>query len=112
MQTIWNKEITIDRMSEVRDAFIFQCFTGFAFQDVYSLCTENIVQVGIVGERWLIKDRGKTGVSEMVPILPIIEEIIERYKSHDCRKLKGQLVPVNTNARYKVYQGASNYLWD
>jgi len=71
IEQIWNKQITIQRLVEVRDAFIFQCFTGFAFQDIFALTIENIVKVGITGERWLIKDRGKTGVSETVSILPI-----------------------------------------
>ncbi|MDN3579648.1 site-specific integrase [Mucilaginibacter flavus] len=103
VERIWNKEITIQRLAEVRDAFIFQCFTGFAFQDVFALTTENIIRVGIIGERWLIKDRGKTGVSETVPILPIIDELIEKYKYHLCRKDKGLLIPVNSNARYNGY---------
>jgi site-specific recombinase XerD len=103
VEQIWNKDIRIQRLVEVRDAFIFQCFTGFAFQDVFALSTENIVKVGITGERWLIKDRGKTGVSEMVPILPIIEELIEKYKHHACRKDNGLLIPVNSNARYNGY---------
>lgn len=103
IEQIWNKEIRIQRLVEVRDAFIFQCFTGFAFQDVFALTTENIVKVGITGECWLIKDRGKTGVSEMVPILPIIEDLIEKYKDHSCRKSNGLLIPVNSNARYNGY---------
>jgi hypothetical protein len=32
VEAIWNKKINIQRLAEVRDAFIFQCFTGFAFQ--------------------------------------------------------------------------------
>lgn len=78
---------------------------------LYRLCfprciwinNENIILIGINGERWLVKHRGKTGVSEGVPILPIIDELIERYKNHDCRKVLGQLVPVNSNARYNGY---------
>lgn len=89
-------------IEEVRDAFIFQCFTGFAFQDVYVLTTENIVRIGIKGERWLVRNRGKTGVSEMVPILPIIETLLEKYKNHTCRE-KGLLIPVNSNAKYNAY---------
>jgi site-specific recombinase XerD len=103
VEQIWSKEIRIQRLVEVRDAFIFQCFTGFAFQDVYALTTENIVKVGITGERWLVKDRGKTGVSEMVPILPIINELIKKYKDHPCRKENGLLIPVNTNAKYNGF---------
>jgi site-specific recombinase XerD len=103
VEKIWNKKITIQRLAEVRDAFIFQCFSGFAFQDVFALTTENIIRVGISGERWLIKDRGKTGVSETVPILPIVDELIEKYKNHPCRKFNGLLIPVNCNARYNGY---------
>jgi site-specific recombinase XerD len=103
VETVWNKHISVQRLAEVRDAFIFQCFTGFAFQDVYALTVDNIIKVGITGERWLIKDRGKTGVSEAVPILPIVEEILERYQTHDCRIDQGLLIPVNSNARYNAY---------
>lgn len=102
VERIWSKEITVTLIEEVRDAFIFQCFTGFAFQDVYALTTENIVRVGRKGEKWLVKDRGKTGVSEMVPILPIIETLLEKYKNHICRE-KGLLIPVNNNAKYNFY---------
>lgn len=103
VEAIWRKDIQIPRLAEVRDAFIFQCFTGFAFQDVYALTVENIIKVGVNAERWLIKDRGKTSVTEMVPIMPIIEEILERYKNHPCRTKDGLLIPVNSNARYNGY---------
>ncbi|MCQ6958781.1 site-specific integrase [Mucilaginibacter aquariorum] len=103
VETIWNKKIAIERLIEVRDAFIFQCFTGYAFQDVYGLTTENIIKVGIKGEKWLVKDRGKTGVSETVPILPIVEDLIEKYRYHECRLIRGLLIPVNSNARYNAY---------
>ena len=76
---MWEKNITIQRLAEVRDAFIFQCFTGFAFQDVYGLTGDNIIKVGLKGELWLSKERGKTGVSEIGPIMPIAAEIIDKY---------------------------------
>lgn len=103
VQSIYRKKLTIHRLIEVRDAFIFQCFTGFAYQDVYGLTKDNITIVGNKGERWLIKDRGKTGVSEMVPILPIVEEIIEKYENHPVCRQKGCLLPINSNARYNGY---------
>jgi len=100
---LWRKEIQLQRLAEVRDVFIFQCFTGFAYQDVFALTSGNIIRVGIEGERWLIKDRGKTGVTEMVPIMPIVEEIIGKYLHHACNKVEGRLLPVNSNARYNGY---------
>lgn len=103
VKALWEKKITIARLAQVRDAFIFQCFTGFAFQDVYGLTEENIIKVGINGELWLSKERGKTGVSEIVPIMPITAEIIDRYTNHPCRVNDGLLLPINSNARYNGY---------
>ena len=103
VQKILNKELPINRLSEVRDAFIFQVFTGFAFQDLYGLTPDNIVLVGNNAERWLIKDRGKTGVLEMVPILPIIEDLINKYKNHLYCRANNVLIPVNSNERYNGY---------
>lgn len=100
---IYKKDFGIERLNEVADAYIFQCFTGFAYQDLYNLTPENIILVGPTKERWLIKDRGKTGVSEMVPILPVVEELIEKYKNHPRRLVSNQLVPVDSNANYNGY---------
>lgn len=103
VEAIYRKNITIRRMVEVRDAFIFQCFTGYAYGDIYNLAPENIIKVGNAGELWLIKDRGKTEVSEAVPILPIVAELIEKYKEHPYCKTKNRLIPINSNYRYNVY---------
>ena len=103
VEAIYQKELSIDRIAEVRDAFIFQCFTGFAYQDMYNLTPDNVVRVGRAGEKWLIKDRGKTDVTEMVPILPIVQELIDKYKNHSYCKINNRLIPVNSNYRYNVY---------
>lgn len=100
---IYKKDFGVDRLNEVADAYIFQCFTGFAYQDLYNLTPDNIILVGSEKERWLIKDRGKTGVSEMVPILPVIEELIAKYRNHSKRLVNNQLIPVDSNANYNGY---------
>lgn len=103
VEKIWRKKISIERIAKVRDAFIFQCFTGFAYQDIYNLSNEHIVYVGSENEPWLVKERGKTKVREMVPILPIIAELIEKYKKHPYCKVHNRLIPVNSNFRYNSY---------
>jgi len=100
---IYNKDFGIERLNEIRDSFIFQCFTGFAYQDIYALSPENIALVGLVKERWLIKDRGKTEVSEQVPILPIIDELIEKYKDHPKCRARNSLMPIDSNSNYNGY---------
>lgn len=103
VDTMYRKTGLVQRLEEVRDAYIFQCFTGFAFQDLYALSPENIVRVGLKSERWLVKKRGKTNVTEMVPILPIVEKLIEKYKNHPYCRDHNMLIPVNSNARYNGY---------
>ncbi|WP_367867770.1 site-specific integrase [Pedobacter sp. WC2423] len=103
VESIWRKNLSIDRLIKVRDAFIFQCFTGFAYQDIYNLSPQNIVKVGAENEKWLIKERGKTKVTEMVPILPIIKEIIAKYKDDPYCIFHKKLIPVNSNFRYNCY---------
>ena len=103
VEKILHKPFTVERIAEVRDAFIFQCFTGFAYQDIYDLTPENIVLVGRKKERWLVKHRGKTEVGEMVPILPIVDELIARYRNHPYCIANNKLIPVNSNYRYNSY---------
>ncbi|MBB6270737.1 site-specific recombinase XerD [Pedobacter cryoconitis] len=103
VEKIWHHKITIERLDKVRDAFIFQCFTGFAYQDIYNLSPLHIVTVGTAHEKWLIKERGKTKVTEMVPILPIVEQIIKKYSKNPHCKINNHLISVNSNYRYNCY---------
>jgi len=103
VEKIWQKKLSSRRLIKVRDAFIFQCFTGFAYQDIYHLSPQHMVRVGSEGENWLIKERGKTKVMEMVPVLPIVEAIIEKYKNDTYCTINQKLIPVNSNVRYNAY---------
>jgi site-specific recombinase XerD len=99
---IKNKEFTIERLEKVRDVFLFQCYTGFAYSDIFEF-DQNAVSIGIDGEHWISTYRKKTGNRESVPLLPIAMEIIEEYRDHrDCVE-KNTLLPVNTNERYNSY---------
>ncbi len=97
-----NKEFTIERLAEVRDVFIFCCYTGFAYGDIYHF-EQGDEEMGIDGNLWLSTQRRKTGVQERVPLLPIAVKIIERYKNHEYCKRNNKLLPVNSNQRYNAY---------
>lgn len=103
VEKIQQKQFGVDQISEVRDAFIFQCFTGFAYQDIYDLSPENVVLVRPKKERWLVKHRAKTAVGEMVPILPIVDQLISKYQDHPYCLANRKLIPVNSNYRCNVY---------
>jgi site-specific recombinase XerD len=102
IMTLYKKDLDLKRLSEVRDVFVFCCFTGFSYMDVYKLTPQHIV-TGIDGGKWIVKDREKTKSSERVPLLPIPLEIIERYKNDYYCETKNCLLPVNTNQCYNAY---------
>lgn len=102
LETIRTKKLSVPRIAEVRDVFIFCCYTGFAYSDVYKLRPEDLTK-GIDGETWIIIERQKTGTRESVPLLPIALEIVNRYRSHPYCMEYGKLLPVNSNQRYNSY---------
>lgn len=99
---MYRKELHIDRLMEVRDVYLFCCFTGFAYQDVANLTKDNIMR-GIDGEQWMVKDRKKTNSPERVPLIPISLEIVEKYKDYPYCVFNNRLLPVNSNQRFNGY---------
>lgn len=102
LDVLINKKIAIPRIAEVRDVFIFQCYTGFAYTDIFSF-KRNAVSIGIDGEYWLTTFRQKTGTKENVPLLPIALDIIKKYQNHTVCIVENKLLPINSNQRYNAY---------
>lgn len=99
---IYKKEFSTVRLDQVRDVFVFCCFTGLSYTDVYNLTKLNIV-IGIDGGKWIVKNREKTRNAERVPLLSIPLEIIEKYKDDFYCQSNNRLLPVNTNQCYNGY---------
>src|ERR1700761_6338486 len=62
----------------------------------------NII-TGIDGKKWIAKNREKTDEKEDVPLLPIPELILQKYKNHPYCVRKGRLLPVKSNQKYNDY---------
>lgn len=97
-----NKEFEIERIAQVRDIFLFSCYTGLAYIDTRNLKRENI-GVGIEGNKWIFTSRQKTKTASNIPLLPKAEEIIEKYKEHPQCVIKGNLLPVLSNQKMNSY---------
>lgn len=102
LNLIMNKDIGIQRLEEVRDVFIFCCYTGFAYSDAYKFERDAITK-GIDGEYWLSTNRQKTNTRESVPLLPIALDIIQQYRDNEYCMEHNKLLPVNSNQRYNAY---------
>ncbi|WP_252737024.1 site-specific integrase [Reichenbachiella agariperforans] len=102
LNSIYIKDFKIDRLDQVRDVFVFCCYTGLAYADVQKLDGGNITR-GIDGEVWINVDRTKTGTSSNVPLLPIALEILNKYENHPVTKNSGKLLPVVSNQKINAY---------
>jgi site-specific recombinase XerD len=102
ISTIYTKRFVSERLEEVRDIFVFCCFTGLAYIDVKQLNDSNIA-IGIDGLRWIYKDRQKTDTASNIPILPIAQEILDKYANHPACLNSGTLLPVKSNQKMNSY---------
>lgn len=97
-----NKEFEIERIAQVRDIFLFSCYTGLAYIDTRNLKYENI-GIGIEGNKWIFTSRQKTKTASNIPLLPQAEEIIEKYRKDPQCVVKGKLLPVLSNQKMNSY---------
>lgn len=102
LNAIETKKFTIDRIDQVRDIFVFSCYTGLSYIDVSKLTTENI-SLGIDKNQWLYTSRKKTEQPVKIPLLPKALEIIEKYKDHPKVVESGKLLPIYSNQRLNSY---------
>lgn len=102
LDRIMNKEIKLPRLSEVRDCFVFCCYTGYAYKDAALLTPEHI-GTGINGRKWIYTSRQKTENVSNVPLLEQAIEIIERYKEHPLCVRKNRLLPMKSNQKLNAY---------
>ena len=52
IEIMFNKVMVSDRLNQVKDIFLFSCFTGLAYVDVKKLSRKNI-GIGVDGEKWI-----------------------------------------------------------
>ncbi len=102
LQLLWTREIGIDRLDEVKDVFLFCCYTGYSFADVQRISKKDLAR-GIDGDYWIFTERKKTGVTSNVPLLPRALEIIQRYSDHKICLNEGKLLPVKSNQKMNAY---------
>ena len=102
IRTIKNKDFIGKGLNLVRDIFIFSCYTGLAYVDIFNLTNEQIT-IGVDGNIWIITNRQKTGINSNIPLLPIAEEIIKKYENHPLVSNSGKLLPVYSNQKVNEY---------
>ncbi|MDI9312700.1 MAG: site-specific integrase [Limnohabitans sp.] len=102
IQSIIEKDFKTERLSLVRDIFLFSCFTGLAYIDVKNL-TKSHISFGIDGEKWIFTHRQKTESASKIPILPVTQMIIDKYENHPQCINENKLLPILSNQKMNAY---------
>lgn len=96
------KRFGVERLSTVRDMFVFCCYTGLAYVDVHKLKRSELVK-GADGDLWIYTNRQKTDTLSRVPVLPTALSIIRAYEDHPQCVVKDTLLPVMSNQKMNAY---------
>ncbi|PAW93903.1 integrase [Mucilaginibacter sp. MD40] len=99
---IENKHFNIVRLQVVKDLFVFSCYTGLAYIDVYNLTPANLIEKA-KGSLWIMTNRQKTNEPVRVPLLPKALVIIEKYKGHPQALAEGKVLPTLSNQKLNSY---------
>ncbi|WP_396167139.1 site-specific integrase [Flavobacterium sp.] len=102
IQNIINKDFKTERLSLVRDIFLFSCFTGLAYIDVKNL-TKSHISIGIDGDKWIFTHRQKTETASKIPVLPVTQMIIDKYENHPHAINEEKLLPILSNQKMNAY---------
>ncbi len=93
-ETLFNAVNLSDKLSKVRDIFVFQCFIGARVGDMVKL-TKNNIQGNIIT---YIPQKTKTADPISLPLHPHAMEILNKYSIPD-----GRLLPFISDQRYNEY---------
>jgi site-specific recombinase XerD len=102
LDAITNKKFVVERLMQVRDVFVFCCYTGLSYADVKKL-RRNEIGIGMDGDKWIFTSRQKTNTSSRIPLLPAALEILNRYQDHPQCENQGLLLPVLSNQKMNAY---------
>ena len=99
LASIIEKDFGSDRLNQVRDIFIFSCYTGLAYIDVKEL-THDDIRESFDKNLWIMTKREKTNVDVNVPLLDIPKQILIKY--HNLIP-NNKALPVISNQKMNAY---------
>ncbi|MEJ2901024.1 site-specific integrase [Pedobacter panaciterrae] len=102
IESMANKELASERLEQVRDIFLFCCFTGLAYIDVKNLKSCNVV-TGVDGDKWISIKRQKTNTPSRIPLLPVASALLNSYRDNPTCLNTGMLFPVSSNQKMNSY---------
>lgn len=102
LDSISEKRFVSERLNQVRDVFLFSCYTGLAYADVNKLKRSEI-STGIDSQKWIFTTRQKTDTASRIPLLPVALDLLKKYEDYPACINEGKLLPVLSNQKMNAY---------
>lgn len=97
LRELENYNFSQSRLKQIRDLFIFCCYTGLAYLEMSKLEIKHIT-TGFDNNKWIQMEREKTQKQISIPILPKAQQIIDKYSSDN-----NLIFPSVTNQKFNSY---------
>jgi len=102
VKALESREFNNERLNRVRDIFLFSCYTGLAYIDIYQLHRSEIIDKN-ENEKWININRQKTGTPTRVPLLPKAVALLDKYEHHPLCIDQDKAFPVSSNQKMNAY---------
>lgn len=99
---IMEHKFSFQRLEQVRDMFVFSCFTGLSYIDVQKL-TKGEMEQTPDGKYWIKTRRKKTNVKAHIPLLPVAMSIINKYADFKILSINDKVIPIISNQKINAY---------
>jgi len=96
LKSLEDYQFAQSRLTQVRDMFVFCCYTGLAYAEMCNLSNEHLIN-GFDGQIWIRMYRQKTNKTLSVPLLNKANEILKKYSTEK------NLLPVISNQKFNSY---------
>lgn len=102
LQELENKKFNTERLSIVRDIFVFQCYTGLSYIDVKQLKYTEIKEE-YDGSLWIMSNRQKSKSRTDIPLLNKAVAIMKKYQGYPLCQDSNFVLPVRSNQKMNEY---------
>lgn len=99
---IMKLDFSTKRLDIVRDLFLFSCFSGLSYSDLYKLKGSEI-EADNDNRYWIRTRRQKTKVKSQIPLLEIPINILAKYTNLKELKADEKALPVPSNQKMNGY---------
>ncbi len=98
LNNLENQDFEIERVQQIKDMFVFCCYTGLAFKEMSVLKKTDIIKE-FDGNLWINVQRAKTSRSYKVPLLPQAKKVMEKYDNENSE----YVLPKMSNPKFNAY---------